>query len=267
MSWSKIYCIHTIHTPGLFIYSRYLALDRCFPTMPFWQRGSLASHPLPLYWKSHLIVLFCIHSYVLQLNKLLLICFQSVSLVLYSWLPSQVVTHPILYIQYWFSKSLVQVTFETLICHWLCRDVSTKPHSSTPHAFVQLYLRSLVVIFLRTLLLTVHKLRQSALACNQCVMLLLALPINIQAENLSHSLRLQPGRWQIPCQMSDWSKERGRQSQKVKDIWLMRKQCRRRWSTLPPVTQAPQKPGSNGVVFHLCGATQPGKLGVVLWEE
>lgn len=41
-----------------------------------------------------------------------------------------------------------------------------------------------------TLLLTVHKLRGSELACNQCVMLLLALPINTQAENLFHPLRL-----------------------------------------------------------------------------
>lgn len=29
----------------------------------------------------------------------------------------------------------------------------------------------------------------------------------------------------------------------------MRKQCRRRWSTRPPVTQTPQMPGFNGVVF------------------
>lgn len=82
---------------------------------------------------------------------------------------------------HWFGKSWIQVTFETSICHWHSKDVSTKPHNGTSYAFVQLYLWSLMVIFVHMLLLTVHKVRQSALACNQCVMLLLALPINIQA--------------------------------------------------------------------------------------
>lgn len=53
-----------------------------------------------------------------------------------------------------------------------------------------MHLSKLYFFFFHTLLLTVHKLRRSALACNQCVMLLLALPINTQAENLFHPSRL-----------------------------------------------------------------------------
>ena len=76
--------------------------------------------------------------------------------------------------------SWIQVTFQTSICHRHSGDVSTKLCDST--TFVQLYLWSLMVIFVLMLLRTVHKVRQSAPACNQCVMLLSALPINTQVE-------------------------------------------------------------------------------------
>lgn len=62
------------------------------------------------------------------------------------------------------------------------QDSSAQNHTaSLLEPFVQLYLWSLMIILVHMLPVTVHKLRQSALACNQCVMLLLALPLNKQA--------------------------------------------------------------------------------------